>query len=304
MSLIAQELSNYYNSNEISDLDIQFSDYIIDLYEKKRTNYFEKQIKFYKDMLNCDYHLLNLPKRDNSINININDEENRYKNNNNRIISMKIDTVTCQLVNEYISTNKLSKTAFFITVYGYVLSKYSNQDIIYSSIIGSNRNNYYTDKMIGMFVSTLPILLKYDNNEDTFSEIIKNNMNILLDVYNNQDISFSELSNQLKLTNINNSFIFQPDAFLQNMSKKSLFSDYQYNNNDINNSRTLLCNEQNSIHNNNISKFDLMFGVFEKKDDYILSVEYNNNLYDQKIIDDILDSYIEVLKNVKYFSDK
>eukprot|EP00833_Pecoramyces_ruminatium_P018245 jgi/Orpsp1_1/1192277/evm.model.d7180000091961.1 len=129
-------------------------------------------------------------------------------------------------------------------------------------------------------------------------------MNILLDVYNNQDISFSELSNQLKLTNINNSFIFQPDAFLQNMSKKSLFSDYQYNNNDINNSRTLLCNEQNSIHNNNISKFDLMFGVFEKKDDYILSVEYNNNLYDQKIIDDILDSYIEVLKNVKYFSDK
>lgn len=36
MSLFVQELVNYYNNKDISKLIISYSDYVIDLYEKKK----------------------------------------------------------------------------------------------------------------------------------------------------------------------------------------------------------------------------------------------------------------------------
>jgi len=60
--------------------------------------------------------------------------------------------------------------------------------------------------MEGMFVSTLPLLLKYNNEETKFKE----NMELLGNIYSNQDISFAELTDNLKLKKINNLFIFQP----------------------------------------------------------------------------------------------
>ena len=82
-------------------------------------------------------------------------------------------------------------------------------------------------------------------------------MNLLLDVYNNQDLSFAELSNNLKLMNINNLFIFQPysnDLFSDKQSSKSLFTDYK-------------CNYNNT-------DFDLTFSVFENNNDYLLSIDF------------------------------
>jgi len=37
--------------------------------------------------------------------------------------------------------------------------------IFITSILNANRNNQYTIKMFGMFVSTQPLLLNYNNNE-------------------------------------------------------------------------------------------------------------------------------------------
>jgi len=37
------------------------------------------------------------------------------------------------------------------------------------------------------------------NDECTFYELIKSNMKVLIDIYNNQDLSFSELFSLLKL---------------------------------------------------------------------------------------------------------
>eukprot|EP00833_Pecoramyces_ruminatium_P018515 jgi/Orpsp1_1/1192547/evm.model.d7180000094124.1 len=118
--------------------------------------------------------------------------------------------------------NDLSKTAFFLSIYGYVLSKYSGQDIIYSSIVATNHNSYYyTNNMIGMFASTQPFLLNYDDEEISFLDIIKKNMDLLLNVYNNKNLSFSEISKRIKMKNLNNIFIFQP-KFLFNQSSENM----------------------------------------------------------------------------------
>jgi len=62
-----------------------------------------------------------------------------------------------------------------------------------------NRNISYTENMIGMFVSTQPLILKYNNENLSFKKLIKENIENLMNMYKDQNISFSELKKELNL---------------------------------------------------------------------------------------------------------
>eukprot|EP00833_Pecoramyces_ruminatium_P014329 jgi/Orpsp1_1/1188361/evm.model.d7180000064169.1 len=97
---------------------------------------------------------------------------------------------------------------------------------------------------------------------------------------------------------MNNSFIFQPNISNQNDENqdKSIFSSFEDNENMKLN---LLSGIENALKNNNKSKFDITFNIIENKNnEYLISIEYNIDLYDLVMIKNILDSYIEVMKNI------
>eukprot|EP00833_Pecoramyces_ruminatium_P013795 jgi/Orpsp1_1/1187827/evm.model.d7180000060423.1 len=302
MNIIVEELNKYYNDEEVEELEIQFSDYAINLNEKKNSGKLNEQIEIYKEIFSNEYEILNIPTKNKIENEeDINDDkgnENKECCNYEQII----DKSTSKIINEFVKRHNISKTALFISIYGYVLSKYSGQDTIYTSVMSANRNNHYFENMIGMFVSTLPLLLKYENEEKRFVEIIKENMETLINIYNNQDISFAELNEILKLKKINNSFIFQPKVISQNIAGKnnSIVSAIYDNENNINN-MNLVLEIENVMKNNNDSKFDISFSVIENEDDYLVSIEYNSLLYDSMMIKNILNSYVEVIKNIQSF---
>eukprot|EP00833_Pecoramyces_ruminatium_P010313 jgi/Orpsp1_1/1184345/evm.model.c7180000089162.2 len=210
MNIIVDELNKYYYGKEVEELEIQYSDYAIYLNEKKNNGKLNEQIEIYKNIFSNEYEILNIPTINKIKNEEYNNDdynnENMECNSYERIINKSIS----EKINAFVNHHNISKTAFFISIYGYVLSKYSGQDTIYTSVMSENRNNHYVENMAGMFVSTLPLLLKYENEEKSFIEIIKENMETLANIYNNQDISFAELTEILKLKKINNSFIFQP----------------------------------------------------------------------------------------------
>eukprot|EP00833_Pecoramyces_ruminatium_P014970 jgi/Orpsp1_1/1189002/evm.model.d7180000068750.1 len=296
ISIIAKELNNYYYNNENIDENnsskIEFSDYAYYINEQKKSENYDKQFSFYKEMFSTDYEILDIPKINNyKFNDDIDDlsKDSEIKNINE--ITKYISNENCEKINKYIKSQKVSKNVFFMTIYGYVLSKYSNQDKIYTSIINANRNNYYTENMIGMFVSTQPIILKFDNDEYSFDELLKENMDYLLNVYNNQDISFSELKNKLNLKNINNTFIYQP---------KSLIDSSSNNNNSIFSNKAL-DNQFFSLYEKNNTKFDITFSIIENENGYLISVNYNKNIYDEYLINKIINSYIEVINNIEHF---
>eukprot|EP00833_Pecoramyces_ruminatium_P014935 jgi/Orpsp1_1/1188967/evm.model.d7180000068591.1 len=294
ISIIAKELNNYYydnvNNEKISSSNIEFSDYAYYINELKKSENYEKQFSFYKEMFSTEYEILDIPKKRND-DIDGLSKDSEIKNNVNEIIKY-IDNKNFEKINKYIKSQKVSKNVFFMTIYGYILSKYSNQDKIYTSIINANRNNYYTENMIGMFVSTQPILLKFDKEDCSFDELLNENMKYLLNVYNNQDISFSELKNKLNLKNVNNSFIYQP---------KSLIDPTSNNNNSIF-SEKALDNQFYSLYENNNTKFDITFSIIENENEYIISVNYNKNIYNEYIINKIINSYVEVINNIEYFN--
>ncbi|ORX80372.1 acetyl-CoA synthetase-like protein [Anaeromyces robustus] len=295
MSIIINEINYYYNGLQMSELEVQFSDYAIHMNEMKNSEWYSKQLEFYKEMFKEDYDIINIPKKEIPV---VNKDEINEIGNCIRLI----DNSLSERINEYIQTNKISQTAFFISIYGYILSKYIGQDIIYTSMMSANRNNHYLENMIGMFVSTQPILLKYDQESNSFLDILKNNMENLMELYNNQDISFSELLSTLKLKKVNNSFIFQPKSIVENNnSDKSIFS-----NDDINKLYTLY-EETDEIqlnsNNDNSTKFDITFNVIEKEEEYILTIEYNKNIYDTFTIENIMDGCIEIIQHLDKFNE-
>eukprot|EP00833_Pecoramyces_ruminatium_P015334 jgi/Orpsp1_1/1189366/evm.model.d7180000071458.1 len=295
MNIIMDEINKYYNGEEVEELEIQYSDYSIYLNEKKNNGKLNEQIEIYKEIFSNEYEILNIPSRNIIKEENINNEFNE----SNRCEQV-IDKSISEKINAYMKYHNISKTAFFISIYGYILSKYSGQDIIYTSVMSANRNNHYVENMAGMFVSTLPLLLKYNNEEKRFVEIIKENMEILINIYNNQDISFAELTNILNLKKINNSFIFQPKAIAENNREQNdlVVNPIYDNENNINNLNSFIKIE-NKLKNNNNTKFDITFDVIENENYYLISIEYNSIKYDSIIINNILSSYIEVIKNIQ-----
>ncbi|OUM57547.1 hypothetical protein PIROE2DRAFT_17434 [Piromyces sp. E2] len=293
--IILDELNKYYNNELIEKLEIQFKDYAIDIKEKKDSGYYDKEIEFYKNMFDDDYNLVNIPKKNQIMEIN-KDSDSSEKNN----IIRNIDENICKRINEYIKLNEISKTAFFLSIYGFILSKYSGQDKIYTSIISSNRNNYYIENMIGMFVGTQPLLLNYVNEDNSLEETIKRNMTTIIDIYDHQDLSFSELTGELNLKKMNNAFIYQPKSVVQNNIDKFTILD----NNDTNSSMNIVNFEMNNDNNSDMSKFEILFYLVEDKDYYSISIDYNANIYDSFMINNILDSYIEVLGNLDQFHNK
>ncbi|OUM56531.1 hypothetical protein PIROE2DRAFT_18827, partial [Piromyces sp. E2] len=301
MSIISQELNNYYYSIKLNELEIQFSDYAHHLNEKMKEGYYKNQIDFYKNMFdNVDYELMNIPKKEKYI---FDNDPNKAiiekKDNTIGACSEIIDKESSVLIDEYVKKNGISKSSFFITVYGYVMSKYSGQDIIYSSVVGVNRSNHYIENMVGMFVSTQPILLKYNINKinKSFTTIIKENMKKIIEVYNNQDISYAELTRCIDLKKVNNAFIYQPKSIIDNFDSNK---DSIYDNSKNFNNYSLYQN-LNEYSDNIKSKFDISFNLIEKNNKYIALLNYDTTQYDKEMMKKILKSYKEVLKNISQF---
>eukprot|EP00833_Pecoramyces_ruminatium_P013313 jgi/Orpsp1_1/1187345/evm.model.d7180000057042.1 len=301
MMIIMDELNKYYNDEEVEELEIQYSDYAIHLNEKKNNGELNEQIEVYREIFSNEYEILNIPTKNNINNNEYNGKEeniNEESNQSNKIEQI-IDKSASEMINEFIKQHNISKTALFISIYGYVLSKYSEQNVVYTSMMSTNRNNQYVENMAGMFVSTLPLLLKYTNDENRFIETIKENMELLENIYNHQDISFAELAEILKLKKVNNSFIFQPKIskekiILQNSS--IFYIDDENKKKNINS----LFRMENLIKQENGSKFDISFNILENKENYLISIEYNTKLYDSLMIKNIVDSYIEIIKNINH----
>eukprot|EP00833_Pecoramyces_ruminatium_P010267 jgi/Orpsp1_1/1184299/evm.model.c7180000088989.1 len=293
MMIIEDELNKYYYDEELEELEIQYSDYAINMNEKKNSGKLNEQIEIYKEIFSNEYEILNIPTRNNTLN---NDKINKEIDVNNSRYEQVIDKSISENVNEFIKKHNISKTALFLSIYGYVLSKYSGQDTIYTSMMSANRNNHYVENMAGMFMSTLPLLLKFHDEEKQFIEIIKNNMEMLVNIYKHQDISFAELIENLKLKKVNNSFVFQPNVSNKNNEEKNK-TIFDTNNNINLNSLSEIENELKQ--NNNNSKFDISFNVVENEEDYLISIKYNVLLYDSKMIKNIVNSFVEIIKNIK-----
>eukprot|EP00833_Pecoramyces_ruminatium_P017173 jgi/Orpsp1_1/1191205/evm.model.d7180000084106.1 len=108
------------------------------LQEKIEDTFYDfSKYNYINDMFNCEYNELTISKND------------FYVENVNNYSLMKhystiIKDTDFKKLNEFFHKNEINPKYYFISIYGYIMSKYSGQNSVYTSLI--QMNDKFNDK--------------------------------------------------------------------------------------------------------------------------------------------------------------
>ena len=204
-------------------------------------------------------------------------------------------------INDFCKNNKITPYVFFIALHAIYLYKVSGKE---DFIIGTpllNRRNKKEKNMIGMFVSTVPLRFRI-NQDTTLSELFDS---IHLDTYSalrHQRYPFSELLTYAKEKEGFESNLFDTIISFQNVIPDNDYVDYP-----INNFWNLTYNQQSSFEfhitdHNNSGKYRLCFdfakGIVTEDEAKLV---YNRFI---EIINNIINKKQNKVNDIKYIPDE
>ncbi|MBP9997300.1 MAG: amino acid adenylation domain-containing protein [Lachnospiraceae bacterium] len=170
--------------------------------------------------------------------------------------------VSSDAVEEYCNQKNVSKNAFFNAVFGYVLAKYDNKSEVVYTTVYNGRNDARKVDSISMYVKTLPVLTRIDEDKDigVYVQEVKDQ---LLETMSNDIYSFADISNAFGVRS-DVLFVYQGDRF-----------DFD-----------TLCGQKCEIieFEPQTAKSDILCQVFEENDEYAINVQYRTDLYDEPFI--------------------
>ncbi|MFC0215900.1 amino acid adenylation domain-containing protein [Paenibacillus chartarius] len=168
--------------------------------------------------------------------------------------------------------------------YNVLLSKYTGQeDFVVGTPIAGRSHDDVRD-MAGMFVGTLA-LRSQPQPELAFRDYLAAVKQHCLDAFGRQDYPFEELVQKLGLArDMSRNPMFDTMFLMQNMEKAELSLD----------ALKLSAFPQN----NNIAKFDLTFGVIERDDGFLFSIEYATALYGAETAERLGRHYVQLLQAI------
>ena len=262
LNIILRDLAKLYFGEDIFVNDVQYADYA-DYFHKTD---FSAHKAYFKDMLKCDFEPTVLP-------------EKKHVGESAGISKLyQLDSDTFAMGREYARENGLTETMLFLGVYGILLSKYTAKTEVLSSIILTNRTHRETQNIVGMFVNTLPVMMKASG---TVSEYFANVKQLVLNLFEYQELPFFEAAEAAGMTDksvINTSFVYQADG-----EKKLSVGN------------TEISPEFIDTHT---SKFDLTFELTPNESGCMLRIEYNSGKYEEELIDRLFAAYIRIISQL------
>ncbi|AGC75290.1 natural product biosynthesis luciferase-like monooxygenase protein [Nonlabens dokdonensis] len=161
-----------------------------------------------------------------------------------------------------------------------LLYRYTSQTDIILGIPISGRNSTELRNQIGLYINTLPIRMRF-SQDDSFFMLFNKQKRTLNEAYANANFSFADIINELNLErNLSRSPLFDILVTHQQQNEKfNLESGFD----------GLKC----TLHNfeNTSTKYDLTFSFFEEKNRLSLSVAYNTDLFEKRFIKSLADNF-------------
>ncbi|MCQ2795625.1 MAG: AMP-binding protein, partial [Bacilli bacterium] len=158
--------------------------------------------------------------------------------NNSGYHTLKLDINSARL-SEFVKKYEISKNDLFTSVFAYTISRFTNTSNAYFAIIEEGRDRLDAGNSIGMFVSTLPILI--DCSDDTIANFLTKSRNKIYQTINYDFYPFRLLKNKYNVTN-NIQFQYLLDLksryleIYEKEQRKDLISDLSfdlYESNDV-----------------------------------------------------------------------
>ena len=281
VGILLKELSVIYegilNLNDVvlPPLPINYLDYSAWQNEWIKGNEFLEQLEYWKNKL------LDMPK---NLEFPIDKERPAIQSYRGKQVNW---TINKQLTSKLYEFTKQENVTLFMTLIGALSTmfyRYTDQkDFAIGSIV-ANRNRLETEDLIGFFANTLALRFDF-NNVENFMEHLQNVRNTTLEAYENQDVPFELLIDQLKIErDPSRSPLFQTLFILQNEP--------------ISISRLGEAEAVLKIEDNHAAQFDLTFHIFEENDTLQFTLDYNIDLFNKSTIYRLLENYQQVLEEV------
>ena len=281
ITVINQELGTLYDafcSNEqsrLSELPIQYADFAEWQDGWMKEEELENQLNYWKDQLNGAPSMLQLP------NDHPRPMVQSFMGTLQSMIlpvglSEDLKKLSCQ---EEVTLFMIMLSAFQILLYRYT----GQTNIVVGSPI-ANRTHSETEKLIGFFVNTLVFRVDFSNNSK-FSEFLKQVRQVTINAFENQDLPFEKLVEELQPErNLSYSPLFQVMFAFENVPSGSL---------EMSN-LTLTPVKVDS----KSSKFDLTLFVKETDQGLRAEMEYNTDLFNRDTIRRMLGHYQTLLESI------
>lgn len=274
IEMFMDEILQLYHFNKINEKEFEYIDFSKWQNKLVESVEYEEQKKYWLNTFEDIPPALNLPTD------YLRPAKRNYEGNSIEVeLPHDLSNKIARLVTDTRGTNFM----FFYTIYTILLSKYTYQDDFVIGIPTQGRNVMGTDELYGNFVNTLAIR-NLVNLEMTFTEYfdyVKGNLAIALD---NQDYSFDDLVNELKI----------PYSEARNPLFDTMFSYLEESYNTQYNEFSI-----EPIHlEYNTAKFDLGIDVIKNNDSFSCVLNYSTQLFKEGTMRRLLNYFINVLNCV------
>lgn len=281
MGILVGELFDYYEGREPAPLPIQYKDYAVWQNQIRETGTIKPQEEYWLKQFAGEVPVLNLltdyPRTN----------ERSFAGDNIRFrAGEKILAGLNTISRETGATLYMALLAAYYTL----LYKYTDQtDIVVGSII-SGRNRAEIERLIGMFVNTLP-LRNFPEGAKTYREFLNEVKENALEAFRNQDYQFEELVNRLDLArDLGRNPLFDTVFVFQNTGMPGLniadltISPYTF--------------ESKS------TKFDITIHIFEGETGLDFNLEYCTRLFKRETVERLAGHYLNILGQVCAAADR
>ncbi|MBQ0099628.1 MAG: amino acid adenylation domain-containing protein, partial [Firmicutes bacterium] len=176
---------------------------------------------------------------------------------------------------DYCEQNKISKNAFFNSVFSFVLSRFVGKDDINYVTIHNGRDDSRFNNSVTMMVKTIPIVAKL-NGEENILDFAKNMQMQLIDSMANNAISFASISSKFGV-------------------KSDILFAYQGEQMEI----TSFCSREVERIElpSNASKMPFSLNLYIRDGKMVFNGEYRKDNYSKEFVSAFIDAYISAISS-------
>ncbi|MFK3873279.1 non-ribosomal peptide synthetase [Pseudoalteromonas rhizosphaerae] len=281
ISILINEVKSLYaalirgEKSDLVPLNYQYTDYTKWQQDSLESGLYAKQLTYWKSKLKDIPALHSIPptyKRP---------TERTYQG---QVVKTFVSAAQHQQILEHTREFKVTLFMYLQTCFSLLLSRYSNREDIVVGAPVAGRNNANFEANIGLFLNAIVLRTHVDTTR-SFKAQLAQNKEVILEAFDNQDISFESLVKEINPQRATNySPIFQVFFSLQNVEQEEL--ELEGLNISV---QTPTLSE---------SKFDLMLMIVEEEEGLSLNWHYSTELFDDSSVHRMADSYINLVDAV------
>ncbi|WP_439876932.1 amino acid adenylation domain-containing protein (plasmid) [Bacillus mycoides] len=194
LNIFMKELSCFYNSLvsgeniELNELPIQYSDYTIWQNKELSKEVWVKQLSYWKRKLGGTLPVMQLPVDNSRLKVP------SYKGSEEQL---KLSKDILEKLKSFCVAQGTTLHMTLLSIFNVMLYKYTNQKDIMVGNFVAGRNKEEIESLIGFFINTLVIRTDLSNNP-SFIQLLEQVRENTLDAYENQDIPFDMVVQEVK----------------------------------------------------------------------------------------------------------